>query len=218
MIVERAFLELYPQSKLREYSFALTYSGKFNAYNGNVKQRGRHISFALSSLWKGIDESIQIGLIQILFNKLFRTKNHTSSMDLYEIFLKKIHIAVPKTKNDPILEASFQRVNEAYFHGMMEQPNLAWGTNSMRLLGKYEYGSDTITMSTIFKGEDTSLLDFIMYHETLHKKHKFSTKNGRSFHHTPAFLADEKRFAGYNAVQKTIEVLVRRKKRFFFHF
>jgi len=72
MIVERAFLELYPQSKLGEYSFALTYSGKFNAYNGNVKQRGRHISFALSSLWKGIDESIQIGLIQILFNKLFQ--------------------------------------------------------------------------------------------------------------------------------------------------
>jgi hypothetical protein len=37
-------------------------------------------------------------------------------------------------------------------------------------------------------------LDYVMYHELLHKKHSFNVKNGRHQAHTTAFRNDERRF------------------------
>ena len=209
MIVEKAYLALYPDGKLGEYDFFLKYSKKFNDYNANVKRIGRRVVFNLSIKWKNINEDVKIGLIQGLLNKLFRTKVHTQNMDLYEIFLKKIHIAVPKIISDPILEDSFDRVNEKYFYGTIEQANLKWGRKSVRKLGSYEYGSDTIALSRIFMESPIELMDYVMYHEMLHKKHKFHTKNGKSYHHTKEFHKQEKLFENQKEVEKRINGLIR---------
>ncbi len=217
MIVEKAYLEMYPDAKLGEYDFSLKYSGKFNDYNANVKRLGNRVEFNLSKKFKKINDDVKIGLIQALLNKIFKTKVHTQNIELYEIFLKKIHIAVPKVKTDPVLEESFNRVNENYFNGLIEQPNLQWGLDSVRKLGSYEYGSDTITVSKIFMNSEVELLDFIMYHEMLHKKHKFYTKNGRSYHHTKEFNRQEKEFDNQEEIEKKINRFTRqyrRKKRF----
>ncbi|MBR9699479.1 M48 family metallopeptidase [Candidatus Woesearchaeota archaeon] len=213
MIVEKAYLELYPKGKLGDYSFSIAYSGKFSDYNANVSRKGKVIRFNLSRKWEEINDDVKMGLIQFLMNKLFGTKKHTQHMELYDIFLKKVHIAVPKTKTDPILAESFDRVNDAYLYGLIEKPNLEWGTDSFHKLGSYEYGSDTITISTILVGDKESL-DYVMYHEMLHKKHKFKTKNGRSYHHTKEFLAEERKFKDFDDVDKKINRLVRRKKGF----
>src|SRR3989338_11086525 len=124
MLAEKAYLELYPDKRLGEFDFSLKYTSKFNKYNANVRRRGSRIIFSLSRDWQNIDDEIKLGVVQLLMNKLFKTKNHTSSIGLYEIFLKKIHKAVPKTKSDPVLAASFNRVNEKYCYGLIEQPNL----------------------------------------------------------------------------------------------
>lgn len=214
MIIEKAFLELYPEERLGKYDFSLKYSEQLSSYNGNVRRRGNHIHFHLSKKWKTIDEDIQMGLIQLLFNKLFRTKKETRNMELYSLFLKKVHVAIPKTKTDNILEASYERVNQKYFHGLIEKPNVEWGSSSMRTLGRYEYGTDTIRISTLFR-EDSELLDYIMHHELLHKKHKFYTKNGRSYHHTREFLGEERKFEDFSGMEKRIKTLVGQKKRYF---
>ncbi len=39
------------------------------------------------------------------------------------------------------------------------------------------------------------VVDFVMYHELLHKKHGVTLANGRRMAHTPAFRADELLFA-----------------------
>jgi len=207
MIVEKAYLGMYPEGKLGKYDFSIKYSGRFNSYNGNVSRRGRAIQFNLSKEWKNIGEEVQIGLIQELFNKILKTKVRTQNMELYEIFLKKIHIAVPKTKTDEELVASFNRVNEKYFFGLIELPNLVWGTRSTRKLGSYEYGSDTISISQILK-DNTELLDYVMYHEMLHKKHKFNSKNGKSYHHTKEFHKDERKFEDQKEIEKKLGFLV----------
>ncbi len=219
MLAEKAFLELYPERKLGEFDFSVKYTAKFNKYNANVRRRGNKIIFNLSRDWQNIDEEIKLGIIQLLMNKLFKTKNHTQNIGLYEIFLKKIHKAVPKTKSDPVLESSFIRVNERYCFGLIEQPNLQWGSESFNKLGSYEYGSDTITISTIFQNLPESLLDFVMYHEALHKKHKFHSKNGRSYHHTKEFKKDESLFENKESVEKQISHHASRQRRrmsFFF--
>jgi predicted metal-dependent hydrolase len=151
-------------------------------------------------------------------NKIFNTKIQTQNMELYEIFLKKIHIAVPKTKSDPLLKESFERVNESYFYGLIEQTNLQWGKNSTSKLGSYEYGNDTITISSIFRNAPIEFLDYVMYHEMLHKKHKFHTKNGKSYHHTRKFKREEKRFRNQEDMEKRMHNFIRqfrRRKSFF---
>jgi len=94
--------------------------------------------------------------------------------------------------------------------GMMDIANLQWGTNSTSKLGCYEYGSDTITISTIFQFSDPILLDYVMYHEMLHKKFKFESKNGRTLHHSPEFKRMEAKFPNHELMEKEISKLARR--------
>ena len=189
------------------YQVELKYSAKFKPYRANVRLRENIIQFNLSKKWKTVSKEIQIGLIQelllkLLKNKLKPLKKITQSIELYNIFIKKLHLGIPKTKIDPILEESFNRVNEKYFYGLTDKPNLVWA-NSITKLGSYEYGTDTITISKILKKHE-ELLDYVMYHEMLHKKHKFYTKNNRSYHHTKEFRKKEKEFENSHIMEKRI--------------
>ncbi|MBI3035606.1 SprT-like domain-containing protein [Candidatus Woesearchaeota archaeon] len=208
LIIE-AFQQLYPEKELK-YSVSLKYSRKFKPYNANVKLYGNSLTFNLSKEWKKISKEIQIGLVQELLVKILKDKKKTMNMELYSAFLKNIHIAVPKTKTDKILEASFNRVNEAYFNGMLDKPNLEWGNSSTSKLGSYEYGSDTITISTIFKNEKQELLDYVMHHEMLHKKFKFQNQNGRNLHHSSEFKKMEIKFENRGLIEKEISGLARK--------
>lgn len=209
--VEQAFAGLFPEKNLADYELTLKYHNKFKPYNSNVKYLGNKIRFNLSKKWKTVSREIQIGLMQELLLKIFKIRKKTTNIDLYNIFMKNVHIAVPKTKTDSVLESSFNRVNEKYFYGLIEQPNLVWGSASLRKLGSYEYGSDTITISRIFQ-DNWELLDYVVYHEVLHKKHKFENKNGRNYHHTKKFRDDEQEFENSKEMEKRISRLVRQNR------
>ena len=221
-LIKESFQQLYPDKELN-YNFSLKYSRKFKPYNANVKLRGNNLIFNLSKEWKKISKEIQIGLIQELTIKILKESNasersetrsqltkKTMNMELYNLFMKNVHIAVPKTKKDEILEASFDRINEAYFNGMLDKPNLQWGNVSISKLGSYEYGSDTITISTIFRNERQELLDYVMHHEMLHKKLKFQSKNARNLHHSNEFKKIEAKFLNRDLMEKEIAKLARK--------
>ena len=210
-LVKEAFQQLYPEKEMR-YSVSLKYSRKFKPYNANVKLRGSNLKFNLSRDWKKISKEIQIGLIQELMVKILKDRKKTINMELYNLFMKNVHIAVPKIKTDIILEASFDRVNEAYFSGMLDNPNLQWGNASTSKLGSYEYGNDTITISTIFKNERQELLDYVMYHEMLHKKFKFQNKNERNLHHSNEFKKMEAKFPNRDLIEREISGLAKKHK------
>ncbi len=215
-LIRRAFSELYPDKEFC-YEGRLRYSAKFNDYNGNIRLFGSEVEVNLSRKWKGVDEEIVLGLVQSLLNKLFRTKKETLNIELYNKFLRNVHIAVPKTRLEPKLVESYNRVNDKYFYGLVEMPNLVFGTNSTSKLGSYEYGSDTISISTIFKDGPDELLDYIMYHELLHKKHKFYIKGGRSYHHVGKFKKDEGQFPNHNEMERQLKSCLAKKRirRFF---
>ena len=216
-LIKEAFQQLCPDKELR-YSVSLKYSRKFKPYNANVKRYGDNLMFNFSRDWKKISKEIQIGLVQELLTRILKEKNKkTVNMELYNLFMKNVHISIPKTKTDDILEASFDRVNESYFNGMLDKPNLQWGNESVSKLGSYEYGSDTITISTIFKNEK-QLLDYVMYHEMLHKKFKFSSNNGRTIHHSAEFRKMEARFEDSGLMEKEISKLAKRHRLRIFNF
>lgn len=190
------------------------YSGHFKNYNANAKYNSEKVEFNLSRDWRRIDDDIQIGLIQSLIVKILKLKRKkTTQMELYESFMKGLSKYARKNEFEPELEDSFNRVNERFFNGLMDKPNLVFASESFHKLGSYEYSSDTINISKIFQDlpdEELRLLDYVMYHELLHKKHSFNVKNGRHQSHTKAFRADEKKF-GETAEQELTNWLRRKK-------
>ncbi len=202
-LVKNAYSELF-ENKPFNYRIKVSYNNKFSDYNANIKYSHFHkyLDLRLSKKWIGVSHEIRIGLIQSLMQKIFKTKKDTDNIDLYNKFLKNVHISAPKTKTDTILEESFKRVNEKYFYGLIEQPNLKW-SNGSRVLGKYEYGSDTINISNILE-QDFELVDYVMYHEILHKKHKFESKHGRTKHHTTQFRQAEKSYPDSEMLEKRL--------------
>ena len=210
-LIQEAFQELYPEKELK-YSISLKYSRKFKPYNANVKLRNNNLMFNLSRDWKKISKEIQIGLIQELMTKILHDRKKTINIELYNLFIKNVHLAVPKTKTDKILEESFNRINEIYFNGMLDKPNLQWGSESLSKLGSYEYGSDTITISTIFKDANQQLLDYVMYHEMLHKKFKFQNRNERNIHHSNEFKKMEAKFENRELLEREISRLARKRR------
>jgi len=210
-LVEQAFNDLFPEKDLENYNLKIKYTDKFKPYNANVRYTKNSLQFNLSKKWRKISKEIQVGLIQGLMLRIFKEKKATTNIDLYNSFMKNLHISIPKINNDPVLGESFNRVNEKYFFGLVERPNLTWH-DSIRRLGSYEYGTDTISMSKVL-GADTNLLDYVMYHEMLHKKHKFHCKNGRTHHHTKEFREMERKFDDSQEMEERIKSLVRHKAR-----
>lgn len=211
-MIRQAFEKLYPKKEFN-YKPVLKYSSRFKDFGANIKLYGNTLEIALSRKWKTISKEIRIGLIQELMLRLFHDKKDSMYIDLYNKFVKKLHIAIPKTDIDPVLEQSFDRVNERYFYGFVEKPNLVWGGNSKTSLGSYDYKIDTIKISRVFTS-NKELIDFVMYHEILHKKNKFQSKQGRTVFHDKKFRDKERQFENHKDMEKKLNSFLRR-PRFF---
>jgi hypothetical protein len=114
------------------------------------------------------------------------------------------------------LNEIFMRVNDVYFGGLMLKPTLTWNrTLTARKFGHYQPGRDTIMMSITLDDPDVPayVLDFVMYHELLHKKHGSMTVNGRRLSHSQDFRAEERQFAQYHEAERLIRELELRQSR-----
>jgi len=191
-LVKKAFAELFPEKEI-DFDARIKYSKAFKGYNAKVKYTRNFMEFRLSHSWKEVSDEIQIGLLQSLFNKIYNKNIKTINIELYDIFLKKVPLLTPKTKTDPVLEQSFNRVNKEYFNEMISQPNLVFGGNNFHTLGTYDYGTDTIRISELLK-KNEQLMDYVMYHEMLHKKHKYKSTGKRTIHHSRLFRQEERKF------------------------
>ncbi len=210
-LLEHAYQELYPDREAR--TLILSYSGRFKGYNANIRMTRNEITVNASKQWRHVAPDIQKGLFQELLIRLFKIKKQTINMDLYNHFIRSLPNVAPKTQTHPVLEESFQRVNITFFNDMMEQPNLKLG-NGINRLGTYEYATDTITISQILL-ENKELMDYVMYHEMLHKKHQYKAKPGRHLHHSTQFKKDEARFPNAESLELELNKLVRKNKRRF---
>jgi hypothetical protein len=211
-ILEQAYQELYPDNTSTR-QLILKYSGRFKGYNANIRMTPSSITVNASRQWKGVSRDIQKGLLQELLVRLFKTKKQTISMELYHHFIKSLSNVAPKTHTHPVLAESFKRVNDLFFNGMMQQPNLKTG-NGVNRLGTYEYATDTITISQILL-ENQELTDYVMYHEMLHKKHQYKAKPGRHLHHSTQFKRDEERFPNAKRLEMELNNLVKKNKKKF---
>jgi hypothetical protein len=109
------------------------------------------------------------------------------------------------------LAESFDRVNREYFAGTMGRPHLSWSRAlTRRKFGHYDHVRDWVMISSTLDQPQVPALvvDFLMYHELLHKKHgiRWST-GGRGYAHTAIFYADERKFARYDDAERWLKRL-----------
>ncbi len=208
-LVEKAYSDLFEGKKLNRVAKTV-YSGKFKSYNANIKYNWRSVIVSMAKEWFQISDEIKIGLIQVLLVKVFKSKRKTTNMDLYSSFIKNLPKFTEPEKINPDLKKSFDRMNKTYFYDFLDVPNLVWGQESFTKLGSYEYLSNTIIISTVLK-EETELLDFVMYHEMLHKKLSYKVKNNRDMYHTSEFRKREKEFY-VEGIDKRLQAFIRKKK------
>ncbi len=190
------------------YDITVKYSSKFSPYNANVRKSGRTLKFSLSREWKSVSSEISIGLLQSLASRVLKLNRKTTNIDLYNNFIRSLHISCPKTENDAWLEESFNKVNEKYFSGIMEKPNFAWHSSTRRL-ASYNYHTDTLSVSDIFR-ERRDIIDYLIYHELLHKKLKYSSTKSRAIHHSTLFREMERQFDNAELLEKEIQKVLRR--------
>ena len=211
-LISQAFSDLYPEKEFG-YTPVVRYSRKFTPYNARMQLRGNVLQLRLSYSWKEIDSNIVMGLAQVLMLRMFGGKKKTLSIDLYHSFLKKVPEVTEKGESDPVLEETFVRVNEKLFSGLMDKPTLVWGQASTSTLAHYNLHTDTIVVSTLFKEAPVELLEYVLYHEMLHKKHQFTTNGKNTRFHTTAFRQDEKAFGDTERLERELQRFVRGHKR-----
>lgn len=216
----RAWQELYPD-KEPKHELQLRFSGRFKGYNAHIQRRNGtllrpgSILFSLARPFEEVSDEIRLGVMQHLLNKLLKTAVDTLEIRLYNGFIKRLGDYVETQRVDPYLKRRFDQVNHDYFDGYMLTPNLVWGTESLRKLGHYEYATDTISLSTALRA-DEELLDYVLYHEMLHKKLKFSERaGGFTRSHTKRFREEERQFrmSDGSDPEKRLAAFLRQRKR-----
>ncbi|HLD19594.1 MAG TPA: hypothetical protein VJB90_06330 [Candidatus Nanoarchaeia archaeon] len=209
-LAEEAFSELF--EGVESYEFLINYSGRLKGYNGIVRKGGNNISFSLSKNWRGVDRQIQKGMLQHLLLKILGKKGHTGNIDLYTYFIKSLHMASAKTSEDELLTQSCEKVIEQMQLFDVEKPCLAWGNATFRKLASYNYETDAIIISSLFQNAPQELIDYLMYHELLHKKFKFKQGGSRTLHHSAEFKRWERKFPNSEELEKQLSHYVRKKR------
>lgn len=98
------------------------------------------------------------------------------------------------------LNEAFDRVNQHYFNGAMPRPRLIWSEQPTGCkFGHYDAAHDTLMLSMTLDaaGVPAYVVDFVTYHELLHKQLGTQWRNGRRRVHTPEFRRRERQFRQY---------------------
>ena len=108
------------------------------------------------------------------------------------------------------LNEAFQRINYAYFEGAHSLPHLCWSSRpTHRKFGHYNPATDSIQLSRTLDNPQVPeyVIDFVMYHELLHRDLGIHYKNGRHYAHRADFRHQEQDFAHYEQAQAFLKQL-----------
>ena len=108
------------------------------------------------------------------------------------------------------LNQIFDRVNAGYFNSEIKRPKLYWSkTLTHRKFGHYDWVHDAIMLSRSMDSTavPSYVVEYVMYHEMLHKVLGLKRTGSRNYAHTAEFYAREKQFAEYAQAEKGIHQL-----------
>lgn len=201
----------------RQLPLHITFHATSALYRTRIQEDGIHIV---------INEGF-IGAPQVIVKMLVHTALHSkgkkqtaqikayAQSDNFEEILLALDITTaelsPNTQGQHHdLADVFDRVNADYFDGAMPRPRLTWNqTLTHRKFGHYQFPTDTVMISLSLDHAQvpTCAVDFVMYHELLHKHLGVKVVNGRRYAHTPVFREAEHAFKQYDEAQEVLAKL-----------
>jgi hypothetical protein len=204
-------------SRLRKFSVQVTFYNISALYRTKIVKDSIQITaneaFVTGSE-KLFDDLICSALLKDHRAALGRLRQHASGAEFSEAVqaLQTSQSArVPDTHGRVYdLQEVFDRVNANYFNRKMEQPRLTWNrTITARKLGHYQPQTDTVMISITLDQPNIPayLIDFIMYHELLHKKLGVQQLNGRRYAHNKKFRDEERKYLEYAKAQEFMQLL-----------
>lgn len=110
------------------------------------------------------------------------------------------------------LDKLFDELNQRYFEGLLQRPNIGWSTKSWRRqFGCYDPGPNQILLNRRMDrpGIPQCVVEYVLYHEMLHVKHPTKRSGCSMVSHSPEFRAEEKLFAEYSKARKLLDHLAR---------
>lgn len=185
----------------------------YTTLKNTIRKRNDWILIRLSDMLNDAPKDVIWALLIVLFCKLdsktppnehrMLYKEYVNSEIMRKRIRKKRKERVRKNLSGNVgkhydLKDSFLRINKKYFHGELPMPNLSWSKSKTKTrFGHHDEALDTIVISRTLddKRIPRYLLDYVMYHEVLHMKHKTRFRNGRRRVHTKEFNEDERKFS-----------------------
>lgn len=108
------------------------------------------------------------------------------------------------------LNQLFDKINHEYFAAKLVKPRLAWSQiKTYRKFGHYEPARDRIVLSLSLDSAKVPefVVEFVLYHELLHKHHGTKWVNGKRMVHTSEFRNDERKFKLYQQADNWLKKL-----------
>jgi hypothetical protein len=161
-----------------------------------------------------LEDILGAALLRKLSTRIERIRRYAASEPFLKIsaFLdggkkKKTHAPRGQTYN---LDQVFHQVNEEYFQGQLEKPTLVWSrVPTYRTFGHFHVELDTVTVSRTLDSASVPsyVVEYIMYHELLHKKVGIKTSGKRKLAHTAEFRRQEQAFKRYQEAKMFLQKL-----------
>ncbi|MGH9942392.1 MAG: SprT-like domain-containing protein [Pyrinomonadaceae bacterium] len=217
-----AFRQLEPKRPLpavevRFYPYA--------GLNHTIRLRSGRVYVRVSDIFRDAPMNVHRALAFILVAKLLRRVTPQVHDRVYRDFactpqiLRAADIARRRRGRKIIsssrgsyynLDRIFDRLNRRFFSGELEKPTLTWSQRrTRRILGHHDPVHRTIVISKTLDARDVPewFVEYILYHEMLHIKHRARLINGRRYYHTKTFRAEEAKFPYYAEAQDWLETI-----------
>ena len=213
---------IVPETDVRYYPYA--------GLNHTIRLRSGRVHVRLSDIFKSAPINVHRALAFILVAKLLRRRTPPFYERAYRDYacspdvLRASDLARRQRGRKMISSAQgrvydlgrmFQRLNQRFFDGQLEQPTLTWSQRRTRtILGHHDGVHETIVISKTLDSTEVPewFVEYILYHEMLHIKHPARLINGRRYYHTKAFRTDEQRFPRFNEAQSWLDQTVRERR------
>ncbi len=104
----------------------------------------------------------------------------------------------------------FHKINNVFFNNTLQQPVIRWSARPNKCrMGTYNYQTDTIMINKALDQRNTPdyVIEFVMYHEMLHKALGYDQNGDRRIAHTTKFRKLEKKFPNYEKAESFINRL-----------
>ncbi len=188
----------------------------FAGLNHTARLHESRLIVRLSDIFTDAPAGVYHSLALILLGKLYRKKIDASYHRAYRSFIltDDIQERARIARNDRCrvvrparargrhvdLDTLFDRLNGEYFEGGIDKPRLSWSEKRARyVLGRYDSTHHAIYISRIFDSPSIPLyvVEYVLFHEMLHLKHRSRVHDSRLIVHTAEFRSEEERFSHY---------------------